>query len=956
MTGVHKWLVVVISILALPAIGFAQEAVLTGTVADSTGAVLPGVTVTAVHAATGNTFVAVSDSRGIYRVPVRVGAYRVTAELSGFNAVMRDGVQLLVGQTATLNLQMALSGVTENVTVTGEAPLLNVSTSEVGTNVDPQQMSELPVQGRDWMTLALLAAGNRTNDMGGAPVQDSREDNPEYQTNIDGQQVTATMGPGGQPKFSRDTIGEFQFIANRFDATQGRSTGVQVNAITKSGTNALSGLFSGYFRNSDWNAADHVLGVVVPGSEQQWSTAVGGPIIRDRLHYFGHYEFDRSPRTTIAHTAWPGFNISANGKDTTKLGTLRLDYQVSAASRFMLKGNMAKFHTPFTDFTSDHPASSIATDNTTSNLILQETQVFSNRALNEVKVGYAGFGFEDRSLVTWTNHPQKFRGITNGHPLIQLRGFNITGNSNVPRYWVQDVYNVRDDFSFSYDARGRHDLKAGAEFLWDKKVSGNCTTCMGRIDARGGAVPANIEQIIPVWNNADTWNLNALSSITRTYRIGVADDFAVRFNQPKYAGWLQDDWKMTQRLTLNLGVRYDLIWNATNQEVEALPWIIGARPQDANNIQPRLGFAYQVNNATVVRGGAGLYYADIIAGNFTHSTRINTTMFLAPANDGRPDFASNPFNGPVPNFAQALLQTCDHSFVPGCIRRDAEELAPPAALSPITQTWQATIGLQRQLAADTVFDVDYVYKHDAHQKTLHGNANVKYDPATGNPLPFSDVNNRPYPAWGQVGYYAYDGWANYHGVEMSFTKRFTHNWQASASYSVSGYWNGDPPPLTGAGEVVTFAVPLDLGNDYSLGVTDHRHRLTFNGVWQTPLGFQLSGIYFFGSGERFDTTPGSDLRGNGIGSDRLRPDGSIVPRNSFVGEPIHRVDIRLQQRIPVGANVRLDGMLEIFNVFDRANYGSWVTTETSPQYGDPDYNSNIAYSPRALQLGFRLQF
>jgi hypothetical protein len=178
------------------------------------------------------------------------------------------------------------------------------------------------------MTLALFAGGNRTNDMGGAPVQDSRS-NPEFQTNIDGQQVTSQMGPGGQPRFSRDTIAEFQFIANRFDATQGRATGVQVNAITRSGTNTLSGLLSGYFRDSKWNAEDHVLNRVVPGSEQQYSTAVGGPILVDKFHFFGHYEYDREPRTSIANTPWPSFNVALEGLNSTKLGTLRLDYQLS---------------------------------------------------------------------------------------------------------------------------------------------------------------------------------------------------------------------------------------------------------------------------------------------------------------------------------------------------------------------------------------------------------------------------------------------------------------------------------------------------------------------------------------------------------------------------------------------------------------------------------------------------
>ena len=164
------------------------------------------------------------------------------------------------------------------------------------------------------------------------------------------------------------------------------------------------------------------------------------------------------------------------------------------------------------------------------------------------------------------------------------------------------------------------------------------------------------------------------------------------------------------------------------------------------------------------------------------------------------------------------------------------------------------------------------------------------------------------------------------------------------------------PPLSGAAQIVTFPVAADLGGDYSLGVTDQRHRLTFNGLWQIAAGFQVSGIYFFGSGEREDTTSGEDLRDLGGGSQRLRRNGTIIPRAGFVGDPIHRVDIRLQQRVPLGGRVRADGILEVFNLFNRANYGSYVTNESSRQYGDPQRNANIAYSPRAVQLGFRFTF
>jgi hypothetical protein len=153
-------------LLGAPGGAVAQEATLTGTISDSTGAVLPGVTVTAVHESSGIVFESVTDGRGVFRVPVRIGNYRVTATLTGFADATRTGVPVSVGQTVTLNLQMAPSGLQESVTVTGEAPLIDVTTSSLGSNISQAQMEELPLNGRNWQDLAMLAVGNKVNEVG----------------------------------------------------------------------------------------------------------------------------------------------------------------------------------------------------------------------------------------------------------------------------------------------------------------------------------------------------------------------------------------------------------------------------------------------------------------------------------------------------------------------------------------------------------------------------------------------------------------------------------------------------------------------------------------------------------------------------------------------------------------------------------------------------------------------
>jgi hypothetical protein len=323
------WLFMLCMVLWLPASAHAQEATISGTVTDTTGGVLPGVTITALHEATGNTFVAVTDQEGIFRLPVRAGGSRITVELSGFGTLTRS-VELLVRQNVVVNLQMAPSTVQETVTVTGESPLIDTVSSSLGSNVDPRQLQELPLNGRNWIDLTMLAAGARQNLSSDTPMGGAGN----FQLNIDGQEVTNNMVQSfGQPKFSRDSIAEFEFVANRFDASQGRSMGVQVNAITKSGTNAMAGTFSGYFRDDSFIAKDFIQNRVLPYQNQQFSVTFGGPIKRDRIHYFTNFEYEREPETYSHSSPYPSFNFDQKSTRNEKKGGVRLDFQRRRRSR-----------------------------------------------------------------------------------------------------------------------------------------------------------------------------------------------------------------------------------------------------------------------------------------------------------------------------------------------------------------------------------------------------------------------------------------------------------------------------------------------------------------------------------------------------------------------------------------------------------------------------------------------
>src|SRR5205809_1063803 len=341
-------LLIVGALLLLPATGRAQDATLNGTVTDSTGGVVPGVTVTAVHEATGNTFEAVTDERGKYQIPLRAGVYRITAQLQGFATITRRGLELLVGQQAVVNLEITPSSVQEAVTVSAASPLVDTTQSSQATNIDPRQLSELPINGRNWLDLTMLASGSRVNTVASDDLT-PKATVGNAQLNVDGHQVTSTISATGfgQPHYSRDSIAEFEFVANRFDASQGRSAGVQINAVTKSGTNIFSGSTAGYLRSDSMNAADFIVNRVLPYSNQQFSTTFGGPIWKDRIHFSASSEYEREPPPQTYTTTYKSFNQDMTGTRTDPKAGGRVDFQFSSKIRLMVRGNVSRLFTPY---------------------------------------------------------------------------------------------------------------------------------------------------------------------------------------------------------------------------------------------------------------------------------------------------------------------------------------------------------------------------------------------------------------------------------------------------------------------------------------------------------------------------------------------------------------------------------------------------------------------------------
>jgi hypothetical protein len=584
--------------------------------------------------------------------------------------------------------------------------------------------------------------------------------------------------------------------------------------------------------------------------------------------------------------------------------------------------------------------------------------------VNEIKGGVSLFNYTRDAAVTWTGGCFPDAPVRcGGSKTISLRGYSI--GQAVGQDQTQNNYSVRDDFTFAFDRGGRQDVKIGGEYVRQSTLILWCATCTGSLDATNGPAPANIQSLFPVWNDASTWNLAPLSSISRRFTMNVSNTrFHYSIPQDLYAAWVQDDWKVSSRLTLNLGVRYDVQAGANSEGYVFTPWINNDIPYDVNNIGPRTGFALTLDEKTVVRGGYGLFYAQASTDE-AHQTAEAVHQAAAEAlYDGRADFAVNPYNGPAPTYGQVMANACDQNGnAPGCYRRSiTDEINSRWRRMPYAR--QGSIGVERQIGSEMSVQADYVYTGGRGEE-VDANINLSYNPATAANYPSSDLAHRPFPEWGIVPLGLLEGYSNYHGLETSFNKRFSRRWQAQGTYTLSAFRDGTPQPdafslvngsLTRA--PLGFPVAGDIAGEYGLAVTDQRHRAVFNGIYGPGLGIQISGLYFYGSGQRLAARYGSDVRDvgfNGMATQRLRPNGTIIRRNDFVGVPIHRVDLRAQKSITFG-NRTLSGIIDVFNVFNRANYGSYTLTETSASYGRPSYNSNLAYQARMLQFGFRFAF
>ncbi|HVZ23896.1 MAG TPA: TonB-dependent receptor, partial [Vicinamibacterales bacterium] len=620
MSRYARWLIAC-ALLLTPHLAAAQQnATLQGAVLDESKAVMPGVTVTLTETSTGQQAVAVVGADGRYRFDtVTPGTYKLELELSGFATAQIPSIDVLVGANVTVPpVTMKVAALAETVMVSQQTPIVDVVSSQVSQNIDRRQMAELPLQGRNWMELSLMVKGVTANNIGNTPgVGDD-----QYQLNLDGQQITQRVaGSGfGEPKLSREAIAEFQVLTNQYDITQGRSTGIQVQAVSRAGTNQTQGSTYGFFRSDKFNAADPVKGTVLPYSDQQAGFTLGGPVVRDKLHYFTSYEYERNPTTAVlTPTVLPAEAWQFGSNTVQKNYLVRGDYQQSPSDSYSVRMQRWETANPFSITSgSRHPTAAESASAYSTNLYGTWTHIVSSNLITQAHFGIDHYSWYDDPIPAMT---QQVNSWPFGVPVFQFPNLTLGGQQNYPNYTQQKQYQMRLDVNWRV---GKHELKIGGEYLADRD------TKVWDLNRRGTFVfnktpsAALLQSVFPQadWDNAAAWNVNLLLPYVQEYDVFFHNDFLVNVPRPQTAAWIGDNWRVNDSLTLNLGLRYDLDLDGLNPPgVHDVPIPIDngkdtgdfgykTGTKDLNDFAPRAGFAWNVGGkgSLVIRGGSGLYY------------------------------------------------------------------------------------------------------------------------------------------------------------------------------------------------------------------------------------------------------------------------------------------------------------------------------------------------------------
>jgi hypothetical protein len=898
-----------------------------GRVFDESRAAVPGATITARNMNTGLSRTTASSASGTFRLgSLPPGTYEITAELQGFAKQTRR-VEIQVASTATVDFTMTVSPQTELVTVVGEAPLVQATTSDVGQVITSRLVENIPLNGRKFQDLSLLVPGTRPSnyydptktEVGGISYGGATGRNVII--NVDGGDNNDGVVRGLLQQFSAEAIQEYKVTTQRYSAEYGRSTGGVVNVITKSGTNEVRGSVFYQWRDDSLNSKTFFEKEQNldknPFKQQQFGATLGGPITRDKAHYFVSYERNVRDEFAIVDTggAVPAEEGAFPQPFRNNLLTAKLNFRLGPDNNVTARYSLEDQKTE-NDFIGGNTLASSGALNTNKihSAVVKNTTTFGSNKLNEF-------------LVLFQHFENNITANDNSIPGIQTPGFFFGANLNTPQQTIQRRWQVKDDFSFRKEGwGGDHDFKVGGELI--------------RSHYGGFFVPTLYGYFI---FNSELPSRDAyLNAIADTFS-GSAGDNEFDDNWTYVAGYIQDDWKPNNKLTINLGLRYELQTGPFSNEFDTASLralaAVGAntqRSQDKNNFGPRVGFAYDVNgDATfVVRGGYGRYYDEIFS-NITlyeYWSQVNSPTFFiseAPAS-----FTPNQYRA---NRDAIRASFIDPSFAGQLLRLTAPDLVQPS-------NDQINVGFSKRVGRDAAVDVDYVFSKgndDIHRWRINTaqNVNTRISPA-----------GRFAPSLGAILVEGNRGRSRFQGLYVAGKVRkerlyLLGTYALTYAKNISDGFNTQPADITNA----------NWEFDYGWAPNDVRHRATLAGIYQFGGGFQLSTSAQFNTGK-----PHNALAGLGGLSNAVRAidpaTGRQFERNAFRADNFFTWDARLSKSFRFAKSRELEIFAQVFNITDHVNYDrdSYVTRFTSSNFGQP--TEILPNSQRQAEFGARLRF
>ena len=954
-----------------------------GRVLDSQGAILPGVTVTVRNQDTGMFRETVSNADGTYFVSGIVpGPYEISAELQGFKKFNRRDVRLEIGRTTTLDLQLEVGGLAEVVTVTGESPIVDVTSKEVGGNISSRELIDLPSINGNFVGFVGLLPGIvpsiSTESFGSDSVtvngQDPRNNNYMLDGANNNDDVIGQRA-GTQARTPIEAIQEFQVITNQFDAEFGRTTGAIINAVTKQGTNSFRGSAFGYFQDAELTGRDYfAIKNELPKPDTQYQRfggVVGGPIVPDRAHFFFSVErFRIDEGVTVNIPVRPDLNTTTTEQTRVWNTVVRFDHQVSANNTWGVRW--------------------LREDSPQRNQIIGTVSLAAAREeadVDQTVVGtlssVLGNSRVNSLRAAWTQEDVAFANPcfnTNGRnqaacpPTLNFNGFTDQ-QSSVAQARINDGYQIEDTLSWFVPGKaGDHDIKVGAQYQYSQSKNSTQDNLNGTFSFGTSIGPFNPNDPRTYPDRLNIRVPGAGGSLNKAHFI---------------AAFFQDKWKMNEKLTLSLGLRYDAEIVPIREIDNPIFDEENAYPVDWNNVAPRVGFSYAMTDRSVLRGGAGTFYDkthfELIGGIYTNTvfaTSFNRNFPLAAVDPGPRNgtLPTDPFlvGGPVVN--RALLE---QMFPPGTsIRNTGATWDNPDRRLP--HTHQLTFGYERQLGRNLSGSIDYVHAFGRDllmSKDL--NPGLRALPVVTSALVRQGSDTlraaqaelqEKYPGFAPfttgVTIPINIGRTDYDAVMLQVEKRFSNNYSARMSYTWShsrGNTSGGGVPGSG------FQVLDDMHLELNEGPTsfDVPHNFVLSGTAIVPRtgGLTLSGIVRALSGSPFSLTNNNvDPDRNGSQSEPL-PAGNYAGsgedaytvkdyksrRNGAYGPGFFTVDLRLGYRFPLPGSRRVDFSVDAFNLTDRVNYANPSGNSASPLFLILTGYST-SYTPRKVQVGFRFEF